>query len=193
MLYSISGTVAFKEENFAVIETAGLGLKVFMSKRGLGNLPPAGSEVKLFTHFHLREDGMELYGFPTLEELHFFEMLISVSGVGPKSGLAILEVAELDALKAAIKEGRPDLLSRASGVGRKTAERVIVELRGRVKMKESEATVKKMESDSDLGEVLTELGYRRERAREALAKIGSEHVTLEARLKAALKILGGKK
>jgi holliday junction DNA helicase RuvA len=126
------------------------------------------------------------------DELQFFEMLISVSGVGPKSALAILDVAKLDELSAAIKEDRPDLLTRASGIGRKTAERVIIELRTKVQSVKSGSMVEKMETDADLVEALSSLGYRREEARAALGKVDVKVVGVEARLKAALGILGKK-
>src|ERR1700733_232500 len=98
-------------------------------------------------------------------------MLISVSGVGPKSALSILDIAQLDELSAAIKEGRPDLLTKAAGIGRKTAERVIIELRGRVQSSRSGAITEKMQTDSDLVEALMSLGYHRDQARAALAKV----------------------
>lgn len=181
--------MAFRGNNFAVLEVAGLGLKVFVHERLLGNLPKIGGRVKFFCYLYMRENGLELYGFETPEELNFFELLNSVSGVGPKSALAILEITELGNLLAAIKENRPDLLTRASGIGRKTAERIILELKGRVQAQKTEATVKKMESDADLVEVLSNLGYRREEARVALSKIDEKTTGLEERLKEALKIL----
>jgi Holliday junction DNA helicase RuvA len=119
-------------------------------------------------------------------------MLISVSGVGPKSALSILDVAKLDELAAAIKEGRPDLLTRASGIGLKTAERIIVELRSKVQSSKSGSVVEKMEGDADIIEALTGLGYRREEARAALAKIDQKIRGTEDRLKAALAMLAKK-
>ncbi len=192
MLYSVSGKLMSKSEHFAVVDAAGLGLKVFVSGRTLGALPPIGLAVKFFCHLHMREDGLELYGFLTEAELNFFELLISVSGVGPKSALSIMEVAELKNLAAAIKEGRPDLLTRASGIGRKTAERIILELKSKVQSEKSEIAVGKMEVDADLVETLVGLGYRREQAKAALGKVDEKIVNLEERLKAALKILSGK-
>ena len=87
MLYSVSGKLAFKGENFLVVEAGGIGFKVFASERTIRRAGARGNEVKLFTHFHVREDAMELYGFLSEEELSFFELLISVSGVGPKSAI----------------------------------------------------------------------------------------------------------
>jgi Holliday junction DNA helicase RuvA len=190
MIYSITGTLALKSDRFVVVEAGGLGLKLFMRARSIAALPGVGMHVKLFSHFQVREDGMDLYGFTSEEERGYFELLISVSGVGPKSALSILDVASLDELAAAIKEGRPDLLTRASGIGTKIAERIIIDLRGKVQSLKSGAMVEKMEADADLVEALSNLGYRREEARAALNKVGNEVVGVEDRLKAALKILG---
>lgn len=192
MLYSVSGALALKSDNFAVVEAAGLGIKLYASRQTLKALPAPGAPVKLFTHLYVREDALDLYGFGTPEELVFFEMLISVSGIGPKSALSILDIAPLNELSAAIKEGRPDLLTRASGVGTKTAERVIVELRAKVQSAKSGLVIEKMETDSDLVEALMSLGYRREQARAALAKVDAKIAGMEERLKAALAILGKK-
>ena len=193
MIYSISGKLAVKSEHFAVVDAAGLGLKIFTNTRTLEVLPPAGLPVKFFTHLHLREDGLELYGFLSEEEVNFFGLLISVSGIGPKSALSIMEIAELKNLAAAIKEERPDLLTRASGVGRKTAERIILELKTKVQAEKSELAVGKMETDADLVETLVGLGYRREQAKAALGKVDEKTVDLEERLKATLKILSSKR
>lgn len=190
MLYSASGKLVLKADRFAVVEAGGLGLKIAMSGRTIGALPAAGAEVRIFTHLYLREDGLELYGFSSERDLAFFELLISVSGVGPKSALAILDVAKLDELSAAIKEGRPDLLTRASGIGRKTAERIIVELKSKVQSAKSGLVVEKMEGDADILEALANLGYRRDDARTALARVDPKASGTEARLKAALGILG---
>jgi Holliday junction DNA helicase RuvA len=192
MLYSVSGKLALKAEHFAVVTAGGLGIKLFASRETLKALPAVSASVTLFTHLYVREDALDLYGFSTPEELDFFEMLISVSGIGPKSALSILDIAPLGELSAAIKEGRPDLLTRASGVGRKTAERVIVELRSKVQSARSGLVIEKMQTDADLVEALTSLGYRREEARAALAKVDPKVHGVEERLKAALAILSKK-
>lgn len=192
MLYSVAGKLALKSDHFAVVAAGGFGIKLFASKETLKALPAAGTDVKLFTHLYVREDALDLYGFFSPEELDFFEMLISVSGVGPKSALSIMDIAPLAELSAAIKEGRPDLLTRASGIGRKTAERVIVELRGKVASTRSGLVIEKMEGDADIVEALTGLGYRREEARTALAKVDPKVHDMEARLKAALAMLAKK-
>ncbi len=193
MIYSVSGKFAAKGKNFAVVEVAGVGLKIFVHQRTLISLPPFGATVKFFTHLNVREDLLDLYGFLSQEESDFFQLLTSVSGVGPKSALAILDVAPMKDLMAAIKEGRPDLMTRASGIGSKTGERIILELRNKVKADQSEESVKKMESDADIVETLTGLGYRRDEAKVALQKVDEKIVSVEGRLKTALKILSGKK
>ncbi len=190
MLYSALGKLALKADRFVVVEVGGLGLKIFVSGRTLAALPVTGSEVKIFTYLYLREDGLELYGFLSEKELAFFELLISVSGVGPRSALSVLDVAKLDELSAAIKEARPDLLTRASGIGRKTAERIILDLRTKVQSARSGLVVEKMEDDTDIVEALVNLGYRREEARAALGKVDPKVHGMEERLKTALGALG---
>jgi Holliday junction DNA helicase RuvA len=192
MIYSVSGKLAIKADHFIVVETGGLGLKLAVSARTIKELPAAGATVSVFSYMNVRENGIELYGFLSEDALTFFEMLISVSGVGPKSALAILDVAPMNELSAAIKEDRPDLLTQASGIGRKTAERVIIELRTKVQSAKSGQVVEKMETDSDLVEALSGLGYRREEARAALGKVDAKVVGVEARLKAALALLSKK-
>ncbi len=192
MIYTIEGKLTHRAENFVVIETGGLGIKVFTHARSMHALPAAGSNSKFFCHLHLREDAMELYGFTSQKELELFEALISVNGVGPKSALAILGIDTLENISAAIKENRPDLLKRASGIGGKTADRIVLELKNKITSEKSESFVGKMEADSDLLETLVGLGYRREQAKSALAKVDEKVVGLEERLKAAFKVLGKK-
>ncbi|MBI2623134.1 MAG: Holliday junction branch migration protein RuvA [Candidatus Liptonbacteria bacterium] len=192
MLHTLEGTLTLKADRFAVVDVGGVGFKVNLHGHALGKLPRAGTRVKFFTNLHVREDALELYGFLAEEELALFELLISVSGVGPKSALAVLDVAERKEVEAAIKENRPDLLTRASGVGRKTAERIILELKGKVSARGAGATVGKMETDADLIEALTGMGYGREEARDALAKGGAAEKDLSARLKETLRILSAR-
>ena len=193
MFYCVSGKLILKGENFLAVEAGGIGFKIFVSGQTVRRAGAIGADVKFFTHFHIREDAMELYGFLSGQELSFFELLISVSGVGPKSALSIIDIADLEELSAAIQEGRPDLLTKASGIGRKTAERIIVELRNKVNSARAGAVVEKMETDADLIEALSNLGYRREEARAALAKVPKEVAGVEGRLRAALNELARRK
>jgi len=192
MIYTIEGKLTHRAENFVVVETGGFGIKVFTHVRGMSAISAPGNSAKFFCHFHLREDAMELYGFVSQKELELFESLISVNGVGPKSALAILGIDTLENISAAIKENRPDLLRRASGIGGKTADRIVLELKNKIISEKSESFVGKMEADSDLVETLVSLGYRREQAKAALAKVDEKVAGLEGRLKAAFKVLGKK-
>ncbi|MDO8515898.1 MAG: Holliday junction branch migration protein RuvA [bacterium] len=192
MLASLSGKILKKIDHAIVLGVGGVGFKVLMSERSLKALPVVGGVVDLSTHLYVRENGLELYGFLSSEELRFFELLISVSGVGPKSALSILSVADIMKLSAAITEGRSDLLSKASGIGTKTAARIIVELKSKVSSPHAESMVATMDADSDILDMLANLGYKREAARAALGKVPADAASLEERMKAVLKILSGK-
>lgn len=190
MIRRIQGVLLEKKDDCAIVDVGGIGFKVSVARQTHAALPDEGKQVALATHLHVKEGSLDLYGFLDEASLAFFELLISVSGVGPKSALAVMDVAKLENLAAAIKEGRSDLLTKASGIGRKTAERIIVELKGKVAAKASGAAVKIMEADSELVELLAGLGYKREDARHALAKIPQG--SIEERLKQALGVLGRK-
>ena len=179
--------------DFFIIEVSGIGFRVFSSQSDVSKLPPIGEEISVFCRAYVKEDEIDLYGFLDLKELQVFELLNLVNGVGPKSALAVINVAKLDELLSAIKENRPDVLSRASGIGKKTAERITLELRDRVQASESAETVKKMEGDSDIVEVLVGLGYNKDQVKRALSAVAREITSLEERLKLALKILSNKK
>lgn len=190
MIYLVSGIVRVKSEKVVVIETGGIGLALFVTSTTARKLPAPGAPASLFSYLHVKEDALDLYGFDDEEGRSFFELLLTVSGVGPKSALAILEVAELGKLKATIKEGRPDLLTRAAGIGRKTAERIVLELRSKTDSPHSGGTIEIMEGDSDIVEALAGLGYRKDDVRNALLTLGDGAKEFDARLKRALKILG---
>lgn len=193
VIYSLKGTIIAVRTGFAVIEAGGVGYKVHMGARALSSLREISAPAAVWCHTRSVEGDTSLYGFITETELSFFELLISVSGVGPKSALSILDVAPIDDICAAIKEGRPDLLTSASGIGRKTAERIIVELKSKVESMGSEEKVAAMSADADLIETLAALGYRKDESKAALSKIPPSVVGLTARLKEALKILSALK
>jgi Holliday junction DNA helicase RuvA len=189
MIHRVQGTLLAKRENFLVVETSGgISLRVFASPHTLSALPATGSPVTLHTYLHVREDALELYGFLHESELDLFEKLISVSGIGPKSGMGILGVAKADQLIAAINEGRTELITRASGIGRKTAERVILELKGKLAaLGTAQETLNLMESDVELEETLMSLGYSKAQSKTAIAKLDPKITSFKERLKEALK------
>lgn len=194
MIHSLKGTLTEKQPSAFVVEIGlpgqgGVSFLVKSSQNVVKSLPEIGSLVKVFTYLHVREDALELYGFLNKEELSLFEMLIGISGIGPKSALGILGVERPEKLRAAIAEGRAELLTKASGIGKKTADRIILELRNKMVQAGSEKIVGIMESDHDLTEALANLGYTRTQAKIALSKVDPKVVKLEDRLKEALKFL----
>ena len=189
MIYTIKGTLAAKRENAVVIETGGMGFLVAVSGQTYAALPPTLDEVRLFCHLAVREDHLELYGFGSESERSLFELLISISGVGPKSALNVLGLASVRDLNAAIAEAKPDLLTKASGIGKKTAERIIVELKHKVVSAEKKEIVAAMETNISVEDALVNLGYSRAQARDALAGVAATVLGIEARLKEALKNL----
>lgn len=132
MIYNVKGTLTYTDTNFAVVECGGVGFKCFVSLTTLKDLTSIGSEVNLFTHLSVREDAMDLFGFSTNAELDAFKLLITVNGIGPKAAMAILSVLPPDRLSVAISSGDVKAIQMAQGVGKKTAERVVLELKDKV-------------------------------------------------------------
>ena len=188
MISLIEGKIELKADKFVVVDTGGIGYKVFCPVQILAKLPEKGEKVKLFTHLYVRENFLELYGFLSFEELEFFELLISISGLGPKAGLGILSIASLKDLKASIASGQVNLLTKVSGVGKKTAERVILELRSKILV--SGKDVKDLVLDDESFAALVSMGYSRNQAREALRQVPEKIKGPEKRIKEALRILG---
>lgn len=190
MIYFINGKVYVKEKDFFVINANDIGFKIFAHKKILDSLK-IGNEYLIFTYFHLKENAVELYGFLEEKELSFFEILNSVSGVGPKSALSILEKNDIKTLSLAIKNNKIEFLTRASGIGQKTAERIILELKNKIDL-EGNQDASHLDSDADIIEALTNLGYSKQRAKEAVSKVDSEIQGFEERFKHALKNLNKK-
>lgn len=132
MIQFIHGTLAEIGENYIVVEASGVGYGIFVPATVLPELPPAGEEVKVYTHFSVREDGQSLYGFLCREDREMFRQLLSVNGIGPKGALGILSVLRPDELRMAIISGDSKTISRAPGIGAKTAQRVILDLKDKI-------------------------------------------------------------
>lgn len=190
MFYSLEGTLSQKTEKFVALENQGLGFRIFVSRETLEKLPKIGEKAKLFLHYHLREDAAELYGFLTQQEMEFFELLTSVSGIGPKSALGLLGLSTVDNIKAAIIANKTEFLNRAPGIGRKTAERIILELKS--KLIGGHDGVSRLEGDLELEDALVDLGYDRLTSRQTIKKVSGTPVSFDERLKEALKMLGKK-
>lgn len=185
MIASISGKITAKAGDRVVIETGGLGYEIFTTAADLATLKE-GSQGQLWIYEQIREDLHNLYGFASPESRDFFISLISVNGVGPKVAMAILAAATLSQLQRAVVSGDPELLKGVAGVGKKTAERIIIELKGKVGGLESVSST--LSSDSAY-QALLGLGYSAGQASEAVAKLPADITDDSARVKAALKEL----
>jgi Holliday junction DNA helicase RuvA len=190
MIAKLKGTIDFLKDNYAVVDVGGVGYKVFVTLHTFGKI--AGSDkVELYTHTYIREDTMALYGFLDFDELEMFEMLIGISGIGPKAALGILSIASPKTVRTAVLNEDSSILTRVSGVGSKTAQRVILELKNKI----ADMPVGEKEnalSDNDAFEALVSMGYSVSQAREALKNIPSDIKDVGERVKMALKGLGKK-
>jgi Holliday junction DNA helicase RuvA len=187
MIRTLSGILRAKERNFAIVEVGGIGFKVFVSLRTQEKLPAIGEAVTFSTYLYVKEDALELFGFIDGVELSCFEALISVSGIGPRLAMAILAVAPAEELITAIANGNSDVLDRAAGIGRKTAERIILELKDKMKLVSKGGGEAGVESNDDVYEALRSLGYSSRQASSAIAKIDPQIRDVGARLRDALR------
>ncbi len=194
MIASLHGTLESLGSDWAIINVNGVGFQVYMPTSTLSTLGAVGEEVKLHTHLHLKEDGATLYGFGSADELRLFQTLISVSGLGPKLALAMLSAMNVDQLAMAIATGSTDLLTTVPGIGKKMADRLILELRekiGAVVITTPGAQI--VQENVDVLAALTSLGYSVTEASRAVATLPpSSELSLEEKVKLALQYLGGK-
>ncbi len=186
MIAHLSGKLKSKDPALVVVDVGGVGYGLTVPVSTLSVLPEIGQSVELFTHTYVREDTLALYGFASGSELRLFEQLLSVSGIGPKVALAILSLSNPDDIRSAIASGDTAFLGSVPGVGKKTAERVVVELRDKMEMIDSRGDIV---GNQDVIEALVGLGYRAEEARRAVAVVATSESETDAMLKAALKEL----
>lgn len=191
MIRELKGQLGGAEGQSLTLFVGGVGYHVYVSPYTLGKVAGSETEVHFFIHTHVREDQLALYGFLTRDELSMFELLISVSGIGPKVGLSILSIADPKTIRTAIVNKDPSILTRVSGVGKKTAEKVIVELQNKVSSMDIADQAEAL-ADQEALEALTALGYTVTEAREALKQLPSDVRQVGERLKLALKSLGKK-
>lgn len=202
MIQFIRGKLAAIEEDRVIVDVNGVGYGIFMSVHAMSMLPQTGSEVKIHTYLNVKEDAMQLFGFLTRDDLMIFRLLIGVNGIGPKGGQAILSVLSPDDLRFAVLSGDVKAISAAPGIGKKTAEKLILELRDKLKIedalehKASDAVVIGREAEgagsvqSEAVQALVALGYGSTEALKAVKQVPMEEETdVESVLKAALKLL----
>ena len=201
MIAYLNGRVADISEENLVIEVAHIGYNVRVPASVTALLPPVGEEVRIYTYMSVREDAVALYGFLTKDDLEMYKQLITVSGVGPKAGLAILSALSADELRMAVISQDAKAIAKAQGIGAKTAQRIILELKDKISledtvfMKDSVSDAAVIPASGDIGrakaeavEALTALGYSATEALRAVKQVeNAEAMDVEALLKAALK------
>lgn len=191
MIGQITGKISHSDSRSIIIDVNGVGYKIFVSTDTLSKTKEEKSPLTFWTHLVVREDVLDLYGFLTKNELDFFELLISISGVGPRGALSILSLAPPDTLKKAISSGNTSYLTQVSGIGRKIAEKIVLELRDKIGVIESEGGNLDQEAETVLA--LESLGYSNKEAREALRKIPASITDTSEQVKEVLRQLGKKK
>lgn len=199
MYAHIKGEVEFKGNDFVVIEAGGIGYRIFTSFFTINSLGAPGTQAKLFTYLHVREDAMLLYGFLTQEELNMFELLLSVSGVGPKVAISVVSSIPSAKFSLAVVTDDVKTLTKAPGIGKKMAQRIILELKD--KIKKEQLVPDKLAGAQDFGAMgdnsriseainaLMVLGYSSDEASTVILNVYTEDMELEEIIKAALKSL----
>lgn len=200
MIYSVRGKLIHKSSNEAVIECAGVGYHCYTTLSTLNHLPPLDSETLLYTVLHAKEDGVTLFGFATVAEKNCFQLLTSVSGIGPKAGLAILSLMTPDQVALSVISGDYKSLTKAPGVGPKTAQRVVLELKDKMKTAgfsaEAQSVAETAQNAVSGGSVneamaaLLALGYSQTEAAQSVAGF-DDSVSVDEIIKQALKKLSG--
>jgi Holliday junction DNA helicase RuvA len=189
MIAWLTGKIKYKGEKFIILDVGDVGYKVFVSSKTLSQIKE-GQSVEIFTHQHLREDVSDLFGFLTLEELRFFEAVISVAGVGPRVSMNILAEASILEIKKAIIRGDILFFDSIPGIGRKKAERFILELKDKIDVMPGEKGEKTEVADHDVVEALVKLGYGRKEAQQTVRQMPAEIRETKEKIKWALKSLG---
>ncbi len=193
----IKGTLEEKAEDSVVIETSGIGYKIYVSENTMQKLGELGEKVKIYTHYHVREDNISLYGFNTNEELKMFELLLQVSGIGAKTAIAMLSNITPSKFALAIISNDLKTLTKIPGIGNKSAQRMVLELKDKLKtqnaIQETEETqIEKIENNESVNEAtqaLQILGYNKNEISKIFEKIETKNLSTEDIIKNALKHL----
>ncbi|MDP2736162.1 MAG: Holliday junction branch migration protein RuvA [bacterium] len=191
MISYLKGKIKHKSGSFVILEVNNIGYQVFTSPLLYADLS-LNQEIEFYTYQQVREDALNLYGFKNMEELGMFELLLSISGVGPRSALGVMSIATVADIKESISRGDPALLTKVSGIGRKTAERVVLELRekiGKLNIGDSKLSGNLLGSSDEI-DALMALGYSLSQAREALNGVEAKIKDSGERIRQALKKLG---
>ncbi len=189
MISYLEGVVVFQNEKYISVLVGGVGYKVFLSPGTSDAIRQVGDTVRVFTHLHVREDALDLYGFSDAAELELFEMLLIVSGIGPKMALTIISVDRPSVLAGAISREDAGFLTKISGIGTKMAHKIILELKEKIAKLSFKAEDAEVALDGDAIDALVGLGWSVREARAALRAIPKDIAKTELRIKEALKTL----
>jgi len=192
MISYLKGSIQHRDIKYVVIMTSGgVGYKVYTTLETLGQ-SSIGEQVELWIHTVVREDALDLYGFSNKRSLDFFELLLTISGIGPKSALGILSATTVESIIEAITTGESAYLTKIAGIGKKVVEKIILELKGKIgdNFGSSSDSSKASNSDVDALEALKSLGYTHKEAKDALDEVSSNIKGTGEKVKAALKLLG---
>ena len=200
MFAYIKGSLEMKFKNYLVIDVGGLGYKIFMSENAINSIGEIGDIVKVYTYYRVREDDISIFGFQTQEELKMFELLLSVSGVGAKSALVMLSNLEPSEFALAIISNNVRLLTQVPGIGTKSAQRIILELKDKIKAEQDEEKMDSIKEKSDKMNnnvqeaisALMVLGYTRKDIEKAFEHLDVENLSLEDLIKKGLVLLTSK-
>jgi holliday junction DNA helicase RuvA len=191
MIAGLEGLIASQGADHIVLNVSGVYYKVFMPGSAISQLGRVGEKARVYTHLYVREDQLALYGAPEERQLKMFETLLGVSGIGPKVALSILSTMPVDALENAIGSGNVDLLTRIPGIGRKTASRLVLELKGKIDIVAAAGITASPTAASEVVEALTGLGYSPAEIQAALSGLPKDtELTTEDMVMFALKRLG---
>ncbi len=188
MISHLSGTVRMLTESYLVLDVHGVGYQVYCAPRLLEQVK-SGDDISVHTHLAVREDAQELFGFDTYDELELFRLLIGISGIGPRSALGIIGLEKIDKLTSAIAHEDVGYLTKVSGVGKKSAEKIVLELKDKVSVLTLEGVTGVRREEEDVLEALKSLGYRADEAREALHQVPDDVTDPAARIKESLRLL----
>ena len=192
MIARLRGKLEARGEDYVIVDVGGIGFKVRVPTSLLDQLGDVGSPVELFTHLHVRENELALYGCATEDELALFEQLLTVSGIGPKAALSILSALAPDTLRLAIAQGQVDVLTRVPGIGKKTAQRLVLDLKGKLDLAALMAEAPTISpADAEVIAALTGLGYSVSEAQAALRSLPEAEMDLEEKIRLALRYFGG--
>lgn len=191
MVSYLAGTIVLKKDGFIILNTNGVGYEVFISMVSMENIPEAGQDFKLFCHLDVNERSLKLFGFVTFEELELFKVVRSISGVGPKASLEIASAGPLEKIKKQITSGNINFLDKIPGIGQKRAQKIILELSGKLKSMEPKQVKERNVLDNDEAfSALLNLGFSKDQAKTALSQLPEDTKDPQEKVKRCLQILG---